>query len=315
VRRAFDAYRSGGMPFSSWNNPQTPSGDTFGTFMTIAYQFMAHAEAEAKGYREPTQRMMQLFQVFDETLRARYDSRNNTPQAAAFRATMMVTAVSYAVRKDLRAEFRALNFPIDDGVYDDLLGRARQIEALTLTSALLAGCRSGTGSVALSWPAPPGGSVVTLASSHPAVAVPATVTVPAGSTAQTFPIVTQPVMSAATGSISANHGGLTRSAFLTVRPIGAAAVEVSPTSVTGGTSATGAVTLECPAAPGQIVVTLTTNRPDVAFPVPATLTIPSGSTRATFVLFTVGGGTSSQSVTLTATANGVSANTSLTVNP
>src|ERR1044071_7757089 len=41
----------------------------------------------------------------------------------------MATAISYGFSKDLRAEFRALNFPISDQVYDELYQRAIQAES------------------------------------------------------------------------------------------------------------------------------------------------------------------------------------------
>jgi len=48
-------------------------------------------------------------------------SENDTPQAADFRATFMTAVLSYAFDKDLRQEFKALNFPIDDQEYQSLL--------------------------------------------------------------------------------------------------------------------------------------------------------------------------------------------------
>ena len=123
VRDSYDRYVTSGMPFSSWNNPSTPSDETFDTFMTIAYKFLAHAENDGMGYRDPLRRMVALLQLFDPSLAAQYDRLNNTPSGATFRSTLMVAALSYAFSSDLRAEMRALNFPVDDSIYNDLVVR------------------------------------------------------------------------------------------------------------------------------------------------------------------------------------------------
>ena len=64
--------------------------------------------------------MMRLLQVFNEDLANRYDQRNDSYEAEAFRSTLMVAALSYAFDMDLREECRSLNFPVDDTTYDEL---------------------------------------------------------------------------------------------------------------------------------------------------------------------------------------------------
>jgi hypothetical protein len=61
--------------------------------------------------------MMKLLQGFNESWWRNYDQEHNTASADTFRATLMVSAMSYGFGKDLRAEFRNLNFPINDGIY------------------------------------------------------------------------------------------------------------------------------------------------------------------------------------------------------
>ncbi|MBU0596361.1 T9SS type A sorting domain-containing protein, partial [Candidatus Bipolaricaulota bacterium] len=121
VRDAYERYVSEGMNFASWNDPDTPEDETFDTFMTLAYKFCEHAETEGEGYHEPTARMTRLLSLFDEDLQQRYDQHNNTAEADTFRATLMVTAQSFAFETDLRDEFRDLNFPISDSTYEELL--------------------------------------------------------------------------------------------------------------------------------------------------------------------------------------------------
>jgi len=123
VRSSYDDYVNSGMNFASWNDPGTPEDETFGTFMTIAYQFFAHAETSGLGYRTPAKRTMELLELFDGNMWAQYDQQNNTAEADSFRATLMVTALSHAFSTDLRSEFEALNFPIRDATYDELMGR------------------------------------------------------------------------------------------------------------------------------------------------------------------------------------------------
>lgn len=114
TKNFYDQYVNGGKVFASWNNPATPNDETLFTFGTIAYKFCQYAEAQNKGYLLPAKRLMQFLQRFSPEWQKRYDQFNNNPAADAFRATMMVAALSNAFQKDLRADFRALNFPISD---------------------------------------------------------------------------------------------------------------------------------------------------------------------------------------------------------
>jgi len=107
-------YLNGGKPFASWNNPATPTDETLLTFGTIGYKFCEYAEQQGRGFRQPVKRLMLFLQGFNADWQQRYDQFNNTPQANAFRATLMVAALSHAFQKDLRADFRALNFPVSD---------------------------------------------------------------------------------------------------------------------------------------------------------------------------------------------------------
>ncbi len=127
MRETYQSYLSGGKRFESWNDYQTESDDTFNTFLTIAYRFCFHAEEQGKGYMIPAQRMMKLLQVFNKDLTTRYDHYNDTREAEIFRSTLIVTALSHAFSKDLREEFLALNFPIDNETYDELMGLVKQL--------------------------------------------------------------------------------------------------------------------------------------------------------------------------------------------
>ena len=128
VRNAYKDYVNSGANFHSWNNPNTPEDETFGTFMTIAYKFLEQAENSGKGYRIPLRRMMKLLQLFNEDLKNRYDRLHNNPDADAFRSTLMVAALSHGFSMDLRPDFEALNFPIENTTYNELIHSSSRLK-------------------------------------------------------------------------------------------------------------------------------------------------------------------------------------------
>jgi hypothetical protein len=165
------------------------------------------------------------------------------------------------------------------------------------------GGNSGRATVALAIPAPAGGGVVNLTTDNPSVIhVPANVTIAAGNSTNTFTIGTSPVSGLSTGgNVFASAGGVARSIFVNVAPDPNAppllqSIAISPTSVAGGTSATGTVFLSAPSPPGGISVTLATNNSSAA-QVPGIVNVPAGQTSANF----------------TVTTFAVSANTSVTI--
>ena len=119
VRMLSDDYVAKGHPFTTWNDPATPEDETLGTFMTVARQFMVHAEA-ARSYVLPLTRAMKLLRTFNQEAWNRYAQDTNSVAASTYRATLMVAAVSYGFQMDLRTEFRQLGFLIDDAAYTQL---------------------------------------------------------------------------------------------------------------------------------------------------------------------------------------------------
>jgi hypothetical protein len=128
LRSRYDDYVNKGKPFASWNDPSTPSDETLGTFMTIAYKFCAHAESAGIGYRIPLKRMMRLLQGLCVNWSQRYDQLHNAAAADTFRSTLMVSALSYAFSIDLREEFRQLHFPVSDELYIELFASPTSVE-------------------------------------------------------------------------------------------------------------------------------------------------------------------------------------------
>src|SRR5262249_12066819 len=137
-------------------------------------------------------------------------------------------------------------------------------------------------------PAPAGGGGVALSSDNPAAQVPATVSIAAGNSANSFTIMTTPVTTATSVNITATAGGVTKSFFVNLGPDPNAppllqSVTVSPTSVAGGTSASGTVFLSSPAPAGGVTVTLATSSGSAA-QVPGVVSVPAGQTSANFTV-------------------------------
>jgi uncharacterized protein (TIGR03437 family) len=177
---------------------------------------------------------------------------------------------------------------------------------LALASSSVVGGNTVSGTVTIADSAPLIGATVNLQSSDPSAKVPYGVNIPSGQTSATFTITTAAVTAARTLTISATYGSLTQSATLTVNPPASATltgVTVSPDQVTGGATATGTVTLGAAAPVGGITVSLQSSSPATA-QVPGSVMVQQGAITASFTIST-SHVTSTQTVTITATAGGV----------
>ncbi len=189
--------------------------------------------------------------------------------------------------------------------------------SVALSPTSVTGGASVTGSITLSASAPSGGQSVTLASSSAAVAtVPASVTVPGGSTTTTFMVTTRSAAQTSSVTISATAGGVSRSAVLTVAPAASSSptvtgLSLSPDTVVEGSNSTGTVTLNAAAPTGGLVVSLTSGNASAAT-VPASVTVSAGADAASFTVSS-GTTTSTSSSVITASAGGVSATALFTV--
>ena len=188
------------------------------------------------------------------------------------------------------------------------------LSSLTVTPSSATGGISRTGTVTLTSAAPAGGVVVNLASSIPAAQVPASITIPANASSVNFTVMTSSVSSVTAGSISASYNGVTKSAAISLLPPASAALAnltLNPTTVVGGASSIGTVTLSAPAPTGGLVVNLSSSHPYRAS-VPTTVTILSGSSSANFTISTTKG---SRKITakITASQGGVIKTANLTI--
>lgn len=168
------------------------------------------------------------------------------------------------------------------------------------------------GTITLTGKAPAGGAVVTLGSANAAATVPTTVTVPAGSLSTTFTVTTTPLATTqGPFDISATYNGVTVKAQLTVQAAALSQIVVTPANVTGGTPASGTVTLTGNAPAGGAIVTLASAK--AAATVPANVTVTAGASTATFTITTTPVAVSTGLFNISATYNAVTKSDQLTV--
>lgn len=158
-----------------------------------------------------------------------------------------------------------------------------QVATVTLNPTSVAGGVSSTGTVTLNATTPTS-VVVTLSSNSGSATVAASVTIPAGSKSANFTVSTIAVTAQTTATITATYR-TSASANLTITTPQVQSLSLSPTSVVGGSSSTGTVTLNGKAPAGGIVVTLSSSNTTAARP-PASVTIPANATSAQFSIAT-----------------------------
>jgi len=216
---------------------------------------------------------------------------SNTPAAAIVQATIMVPAGSTSTMFSIVTNPVSTSTPVT--ISASLGGTAATIltvtppavNAVSVSPSSVLGGIVSQGTVTLTGAAPTGGLSVSLNSNAPSAAsVPASVLVPAGSTSASFSIMTYPVATSTQVTISAIFGG-TATTTLTVTPPAVNALSVSPTSVFGGVVSRGTVTLTGAAPTGGLSISLSSDTPTTAG-VPATVTVPAGSTSASFLITT-----------------------------
>jgi hypothetical protein len=195
---------------------------------------------------------------------------------------------------------------------------AAALSAITVNPSSVVGGTASTGRVTLSAAAPSGGAIVALTSSNTGAAtVPISVTVAGGATSASFTAATASVTSSTAVTMTASYNGASRTTTLTVTPApppaSLQALTLNPTSVTGGATSQGIVTLTSAAPVGGAVVTLTSSNTGVAV-VPGSVSVAAGATSATFAS-TTSAVSASTAVTITASHDGLTRTATLTINP
>ncbi len=188
------------------------------------------------------------------------------------------------------------------------------LTSLVLSPTSVIGGATSIGTVSISV-ASTSDVAVTLKSSNLNAQVPATVTIPAGLTTGSFTVTTSGVSLAASSTISAKLGALTKTAILAVKPQSVQSLLIAPTTVVGGSqnSVNATVTLTGPAPVTGAKVVLSSSLPAAAA-VPLSITIPSGGTTATFTINHLKVAAISHPI-IKATFGGVTQTATLTVNP
>lgn len=158
--------------------------------------------------------------------------------------------------------------------------------SLLLSLSEVVGGRTVNATVTLASPAPVGGATVYLTSNQPSLARPTRnwILVPAGRTQGTFTIQSFPVSENAIVNFTATRGTVNAQAPLLVTKPGLSAI-TAPSSITGGQSGIGTVTINGPAPTGGASVQLSSSN-NAVLQVPATVTIPAGRTSANFTFST-----------------------------
>ncbi len=188
------------------------------------------------------------------------------------------------------------------------------LTSLTLNASSAPGGTSLIGTVTLADVAPAGGVDVVLTSSNPsAAAIPATVNIPPGAKAVPFNITTVPVINDTPVVLTAVTNGITQTSNLTIKAPQLVLLSLSPSTVKGGTTVTGHVTLGSVAPPSGVVVSLNSSNSTLAA-VPATVTIAGGAATNTFPITTTAVSVSTR-LTISGTSGGAAQNTSLTLTP
>lgn len=205
-----------------------------------------------------------------------YDSAGNEIAVGAEEA-------QYSARNHLASDGRKVYQYDGRGVRAAAQFPSYYLESIELQRSTLYPNETIIGTVHLGDAAPAGGAVVQVSSSTPLVAVPSSVTVPAGASTATFE-VSKAGQGTGTFTITGDYG-FTRSVTgeLAAGP-SLVSVILSATNVTGGSATTATVTLDAGAPPGGATIVLTSS--STAADVPESLTIPEGQVSGSFAVTT-----------------------------
>lgn len=165
----------------------------------------------------------------------------------------------------------------------------------------------------LSGAAPSGGATISLSSSDPAAAVvPATVSMPGNTAWMQFPMQTGQVTAPVTVTLTATLNAHSASVQFVVAPPSLQSISIHPGTISGGAQPQAIIMLNGVAPAGGAVVNLSSSS-QAANP-PVQVTIPAGSPSVSFPLAT-SAVAAPVTASITATWNGTSAASSLTVTP
>lgn len=148
--------------------------------------------------------------------------------------------------------------------------------AVTVAGTHTVGGDTAIGTVSLPDPAPAGGATFQLFSNSASATVPVNVTIPEGSTSQTFTINTTPVASNVNPTITAKYDGLNVQTIFSISAPLVESIIATPKVVYGGNPITATIGLTGKAPAGGKTVDLISSNPG-KIAVQATTTVPAGS--------------------------------------
>lgn len=166
--------------------------------------------------------------------------------------------------------------------------------------------------------APAGGLNLSVSSSNTSVVtVPSSVTIPAGSSSVRFTATTRSVTSSQSVTVRASNNQLgSRQVTLTVTPAPTSVVQISsltlsPSTVTGGSTVQGVVTLSTTA---RVATNVSLASSSASATLPSSVTVAAGSSSARFTINTTAV-SAPTAANISATLNGATRTTTLTINP
>ncbi len=159
--------------------------------------------------------------------------------------------------------------------------------SITLNPNRLTGGATSIGTITANAPAPPGGLSIDLTSSDASVTItPSTVVIPAGATSANFTLNTQSVSSDRDVVITAKRGStVVAQATLTVLAPQLISLVLDPQTVQGGQTSHATLTIDQPAPPGGMVITLSASQANLVQQ-PPTVFIPQGATSVSWDIVT-----------------------------
>ncbi len=186
------------------------------------------------------------------------------------------------------------------------------LSSLSVSPTSLVGGTNASVTVTLANIAGPYGNVIKFASSSAEVAIPATKTVPAGTTSYTFSVPTSAVSSTSNVTITDTFWVYSQKVMLTLTPAPISSLSFTTNPVVGGQTTTAIVTLAGPAGPSGDVVKLSSNSAFAT--VPASVTVPAGQTSVQFTVHTVAV-SASKTAGITVTLGTSTTSNTLTISP
>jgi hypothetical protein len=162
--------------------------------------------------------------------------------------------------------------------------------------------------------APAGGTTINLSSNNSLAVVPPTLTIPAGAASAGASVTTSGVSAKTTATLTGSFGGTSINTVLTLTAEIPSSLKFSPTSLVGGFSTTGTLTLGAPTVSDTSVPLSVLSGGNAVASIPTSVTVPAGASVATFTVVTNAVSVSTIAK-ISASLNGTTVSNTFTANP